>query len=159
MKINNCQTVLFVKDIEVSKDFYINTLGLQVDQDFGTNVGFKNGPAIWELRKDHLITENLGFESLLNKSCSRFELYFETEDITEIFSMLKNKNVNFLHEIHEEIWGQQTIRFFDPDNHLIEIGESMATFIGKFHRQGMTPEQISEKTFVPVEKVISFIDD
>lgn len=159
MKIKNCQTALFVKDIEVSKEFYINTLGQQVDLDFGKNVIFKSGFAIWEIRKDHLIPENLGYENLLNKSCSRFELYFETEDITEIFNLLKNKNVNFFHEIHEEIWGQQTIRFFDPDNHLIEIGESMATFIGKFHRQGMTPEQISEKTFVPVENVIGFIDD
>ncbi|RKX68718.1 hypothetical protein DRP43_05215, partial [candidate division TA06 bacterium] len=42
---------------------------------------------------------------------------------------IKSKNIEFLHEIHEEPWGQRTIRFFDPDNHLIEIGEPLPIFI------------------------------
>lgn len=157
MDLRNCSTALFVKDIEISKDFYLNILKLEIDLDFGKNVIFKNGFAIWEINTEHLIPWKLGYDKLTDHSVNRFELYFETEDIHVVYEQLKNRNVNFLHEIHEEHWGQKTIRFFDPDNHLIEIGESMSRFIRRFHSQGMTVEQISEKTFVPVDAVKNFL--
>lgn len=157
MNLSDCQTALFVKDIEVSKDFYVNTLGLSIDLDFGKNVIFKSGFAIWEIREDHIIPQQIGYCNLVNRQSIRFELYFETDAIDEIFAALKAKGVNFLNEIHEEIWGQHTIRFFDPDNHLIEVGEAMSVFIGRFHKMGLTPVQISQKTFVPLETVVKFI--
>ena len=80
-------------------------------------------------------------------------MYFETEDISDVFETLKSKRVRFLHEIHEEMWGQQTIRFFDPDNHLIEVGESMKQFVCRFYNQGLTVEQVSARTYVPFEEV------
>jgi len=39
---------LFVRDINISKNFYINILQQQIDLDFGKNVVFKAGFAIWE---------------------------------------------------------------------------------------------------------------
>ncbi|MCX6272284.1 MAG: VOC family protein, partial [Bacteroidetes bacterium] len=128
MDLKNCSTALFVKDIRISKDFYCKLLGLPVGLDFGKNVIFKSGFAIWEIQNNHIIPTALGLEKINNASYNRFELYFETENLPEIFLVLKGKNVRFLHEVHEESWGQQTIRFFDPDNHLIEIGESMKQF-------------------------------
>jgi len=58
-----------------------------------------------------------------------------------------------VHGIHEEPWGQRTIRFFDPDRNLIEAGESMKRFVTRFYCQGMTPEEVSHRTSVPVEEV------
>jgi catechol 2,3-dioxygenase-like lactoylglutathione lyase family enzyme len=153
MDIQNCSTALFVKDIEISKDFYINVLGLQVNLDFGKNVIFKNGFAIWEIRDSHIIPQSIGFNKISDESVNRFELYFETTDLNEISQVLKTNNIKFLHEIHEEAWGQQTIRFFDPDNHLIEIGESMEIFIKRIYDQGLTFEQVSQKTHVPVIEI------
>lgn len=34
-------------------------------------------------------------------------------------------DMKLLHDLHDEPWGQRTIRFFDPDDHLIEAGESL----------------------------------
>jgi catechol 2,3-dioxygenase-like lactoylglutathione lyase family enzyme len=153
MDLKNGSTALFVKDIEVSKHFYTGILGLTIDLDFGKNVILKNGFAIWEIRNDHIIPLNLGLDNISDTSINRFELYFETENLTEIFSVLKSKKVRFLHEIHEESWGQQTIRFFDPDNHLIEIGESMKQFVSRFFNQGLSAEEIHRKTGVPVAEV------
>jgi catechol 2,3-dioxygenase-like lactoylglutathione lyase family enzyme len=153
MDLKNGSTAIFVKDIEISKDFYSNILGLPVDLDFGKNVIFKSGFAIWEIQKDHIIPSKLGMENISNQAFNRFELYFETEKLPEIFESLKQKGINFLHEIHEEPWGQQTIRFFDPDSHLIEIGESMKQFVCRFYNQGLTVEQVSERTSVPVEQI------
>ncbi len=153
MDLGNGATALFVKDIEISKRFYTDVLGLKIDMDFGKNVIFKNGFAIWEIRKNHIIPTELGLDKISDASVNRFELYFETENISRVLSILKNNNVRFLHEIHEESWGQQTIRFFDPDNHLVEIGESMKQFVGRFYDQGLSFGEISNRTGVPVEEV------
>jgi catechol 2,3-dioxygenase-like lactoylglutathione lyase family enzyme len=158
MDLNNGSTALFVKDIEVSKHFYTEVLGLSINLDFGKNVIFKDGFAVWEIRDNHIIPVNLGLEKIGDTSVNRFELYFETENLSEVFSILKSKNVRFLHEIHEESWGQRTLRFFDPDNHLIEIGESMKQFVGRFFKQGISFEGISKRTGIPVEEVNRLIN-
>jgi catechol 2,3-dioxygenase-like lactoylglutathione lyase family enzyme len=153
MDLKNGSTALFVKDIEVSKHFYKDILGLAIDLDFGKNVIFKNGFAIWEIQDQHIIPASLGLDKISDTSVNRFELYFETENISGVFSILKSKDARFLHGIHEESWGQQTIRVFDPDNHLVEIGESLKQFVCRFYNQGLTVDEISKRTGVPVEKV------
>lgn len=153
MKLTTCSTALFVKDINLSKNFYTSVLGLEIDLDFGKNVIFKAGFAIWEIQEQHIIPVSMGLEHIQNQSSNRFELYFETEDLPEIYNVLKKHEVIFLHDIHEESWGQNTIRFFDPDHHLIEIGESMKQFVTRFYKQGLTIEQISERTSVHVHEV------
>jgi catechol 2,3-dioxygenase-like lactoylglutathione lyase family enzyme len=157
MQIKNSSTALFVKDIEVSKHFYRDVLGLTIDLDFGKNVIFKSGFAIWEIQDHHIIPANLGLDKISDATVNRFELYFETENLSQVFSKLKSKNVRFLHGFHEESWGQQTIRFFDPDNHLIEIGESMKQFVSRFFNQGLTSDEISKSTGIPVEEVSKLI--
>jgi catechol 2,3-dioxygenase-like lactoylglutathione lyase family enzyme len=153
MDLQHCSTALFVKDIEISKDFYCNTLKLEIDLDFGKNVIFKAGFTIWEIQNNHIIASTLGYERVNNDLYNRFELYYETENLPEIFNYLNSQEIKFLHEIHEEPWGQQTIRFFDPDNHLIEIGESMGQFVNRFYKQGMTLEQINRKTSIPIDEI------
>jgi len=39
------------------------------------------------------------------------------------------------------------------ERHLIEVGESMATFVKRLSGSGMAPEQVSRKTSIPLEKV------
>jgi catechol 2,3-dioxygenase-like lactoylglutathione lyase family enzyme len=158
MDLKNCSTALFVKNIEVSKDFYINILQLLVEEDFGKNVIFKNGFAIWEIQVDHLIPAHLDYTKITDPSVNRFELYFETDNLNQTFDDLKRKSVCFLHEIHEEIWGQRTIRFFDPDNHLIEVGETLRQFVCRFFDQGLTVGEISKRTHIPVEEVNRLIN-
>jgi catechol 2,3-dioxygenase-like lactoylglutathione lyase family enzyme len=159
MDLKNSSTALFVRNIEISKHFYLDVLGLSIDLDFGKNVIFKNGFAIWEIQDIHIIPSKLGINKVRDNSVNRFELYFETENISQIYSILKSKNVRFLHEIHEESWGQQTIRIFDPDNHLIEIGESMKQFVGRYFREGLTIETITKRTGIPIEEVKRLISE
>jgi catechol 2,3-dioxygenase-like lactoylglutathione lyase family enzyme len=153
MDLKNYSAVLFVKDIEVSKEFYTGILGMIIDLDFGKNVIFKNGLTIWEIKKDNIIPSTLGIGNISNTQVNRFEIYFETGNLSEIVNTLKGNKVLFLHEMHEEPWGQRTIRFFDPDNHLIEVGESMKQFVRRFYDQGLTVEGISKRTGVPIEEI------
>ena len=153
MEIKNAGYALFVRDIEVSKKIYVDTLKQQIDLDFGKNIILKGGITLWEINEKHIIPSLLGTNTISNTDINRFEMYFETENLDEVYKALKEKNTKFLHEIHEEPWGQYTIRFFDPDNHLIEVGESMFQFVTRFYKTGMTAKEVSIRTSVPVEEV------
>ncbi len=156
--MKNLVSVLFVKDIEISKDFYSNVLKQQISLDLGTNIIYKSGFAIWQIRDNHLIPSLLGLDNTPGKSVNRFELCYETDDIETVYNDLKRNNTKFLHELVEEIWGQRTIRFFDPDNHLIEVGETIEQFVLRFYKQGMTVQQVSERAHVPIHEVERLIN-
>lgn len=143
----------FVRDIEVSKKFYTEVLELAIEFDFGKNVILEGGITLWEINPTHIIPERLGINSIGDRIVNRFEFYFETKDIETVCERVKESGADFLHLLHDEPWGQRTGRFFDPDRHLIEIGESMATFVKRLHSDNMTPEQVSQKTSIPLEKV------
>jgi catechol 2,3-dioxygenase-like lactoylglutathione lyase family enzyme len=145
--------VVFVRDIQLAKQFYTETLGFEIELDFGTNVGLVGGLTIWQIDPAHIIPKRLGMSSVGDRSVNRFELYFETEDLAAARERVRKAGCEFLHEIHEEPWGQMTMRFFDPDRHLIEIGESMNGFVKRFRDEGMNAEQVSRRTSVPLAKV------
>jgi len=146
-------TVLFVSDIQKSADFYRNVLGLEVEHDFGKNVAFYGGIALWEIQTNHPIKEILcGADS-----SQRFELYFETTDINHVLFLLKENQIELLHEVHEEQWGQKTIRFFDPDRHLIEVGENMQVFVKNLKLRGLDTDEIAHKTGIDLATVRKFL--
>ncbi len=157
MSVKYHSSVIFVKDIEVTKQFYTEVLGEEIELDFGKNVTLKGGLALWEIRPDHIIPERLGTDWIGSEIGNRFELYFETEKIEGILEKLRKNQIDFLHALHEEPWGQRTIRFFDPDRHLVEIGETLETFVKRLHGENMTAEQVSEKTAIPIEIVREMI--
>ncbi|MDV0446338.1 hypothetical protein MsAg5_01680 [Methanosarcinaceae archaeon Ag5] len=154
MDLNHCTPVLFVKDAQKARSFYEGLLGMTVVADFGgLNLVFKEGFALWQIMDGNIIPEKLGRENIENsKSVSRFELGFETEEIDDIFKTLKENNTKFLHEMNMELWGQRTIRFYDPDGHLIEVGESMPFFLRRiYNEEGQNLEATSQRTFTPVD--------
>lgn len=148
-------TVIFVKDIEKSKDFYTHYLGFSIEHDFGKNVILNSGLTIWEILPGHIINTKLKTTNDSNK----FELYFENDNIDEIFNNLENAGVQFLHKINEEPWGQRTLRFYDPDKHLIEIGEPLEVFVANLSKKGLNEAQISEKTGIPIDTVIKLLEN
>ncbi len=137
--------VLFVKDVKTSKAFYLDKLHQEIDFDFDKTMGFKSGLALWQLPDNHPVKI-----SGKSQESSGFELYFETENLDRDHETLMNAGVKLLHDVIEESWGQRTFRFYDPDGHLIELGESLPTFINRM-AQTMSIEEIHQKTSVPIE--------
>ncbi len=161
MKLSKCQPVLFVSNADVSKEFYTRVLGFTVIMDNGgANITFREGLTIWQVDPANIISTTLGATNITNsRSASRFELYFETENIEEAFQNLQANNVLFFHEIHAEIWGQRTIRFYDPDGHLIEIGEEMSVFLRRvYEEEGRDLEATAKRTFMPLEALKHFVE-
>jgi catechol 2,3-dioxygenase-like lactoylglutathione lyase family enzyme len=160
MNLQKCQPVLFVKDAGVSTKFYTEILGFTVIMDNGgANMTFKEGFTVWQIWEGNMIAQTIGIGNITNnKNGSRFELYFETDDLDQVFRTLKNNDVQFLHEINTEIWGQRTIRFYDPDSHLIEVGEEMSIFLKRIYKEeGYDLEATAKRTFMPLDALKHFV--
>jgi catechol 2,3-dioxygenase-like lactoylglutathione lyase family enzyme len=141
--------VLLVKDIGKSKHFYNSILGQKIVMDFGRNVGFVGGLALWE--RDYAL--NLIFEEKkqdIKVGANNAEIYFECENLDDLFNRLKEK-IKVIHPIREHPWGQRAFRIYDPDNHIIEFAESMESVILRLHLNGLNLEEISKKSMMPIE--------
>lgn len=154
MELRNCTLVLFVKDTKVARDFYVNILGMEVVMDFGgLNFAFSSGFAVWQIMDNNIIPQTLGKDNINNPGLpGRFELYFETDDIDGVHQKLKENDIKFLHELNTEVYGQRNIRFYDPDGHLLEIGEATPTFLRRiYEEENCDLEAASKRTFTTVE--------
>jgi len=154
MKLNNCVPVLFVKDAKIAQKFYETVLGLTVKADFGgLNIVFEEGFALWQIMDVNMIPQRLGMDNITNRMLTpRFELAFETDDLNAVYQKLKENETIFLHEINEELWGQQNVRFYDPDGHLVEVGEAMPVFLRRiYEEENKDLEATSKRAYTPVE--------
>jgi catechol 2,3-dioxygenase-like lactoylglutathione lyase family enzyme len=162
MNLQKCQPVLFVKDAGVSTKFYTDVLGFTVIMDNGgANITFKEGFTVWQIWESNILSQTIGIENITNnRNVSRFELCFETDDLDSIYKTLKDNNVRFLHEINTELWGQRTIRFYDPDGHLIEVGEEMSIFLKRiYEEEGRDLEATAKRTFMPLDALKHFVEN
>lgn len=113
-----------VRDIEVSKRFYTEVVGLRIIQDFGAFVLFEGHFTIHDARaymstafaKDAPPASDQGRDNLL--------VYFESKDLEGTFARVRDQ-VKLIHPIAQQHWGQKVFRFHDPDGHIVEIGEPM----------------------------------
>lgn len=147
MKIKN--PMLIVTDIDKSVEFYKKVLGLRVIMDFGANKTLTGGLVLQSLEswKEFIETGNVVFGS--NSS----EVYFEEDNFDKFADKLKKCEVEYVHPVKEHSWGQRVVRFYDPDKHIIEVGENIKTVCKRFLDNGMTPEQIAERMDVPMKFV------
>lgn len=145
-------TLIAVNDMEISKRFYHDVLGMEVLSDFGANVTLTGGLSLQTMDSWVNFIGGKG----VNLRNNAVELYFEEKDIDMFLIRLKNYEVEYVHDIKEHSWGQRVIRFYDPDYHIIEVGEAMETVVKRFKDMGMTDEQVSERMDVPPEYVLSF---
>jgi catechol 2,3-dioxygenase-like lactoylglutathione lyase family enzyme len=153
MNLHYHSVVLFVTDIDKAKHFYHKVLNIPIDMDMGSNVILKNGITLWQLDPHHIIPQQVGLDTIQHKGHG-FELYFETDDdIPSTHEALHAHQVAFIHELHEEPWGQRTIRLYDPDNNILEIGETLKTFLLRMKAEGLTMEQLKRKTGMKEEDI------
>ncbi len=142
--------LLAVKDINVSKKFYKELFDQEVVLDLGRNVTFSGGFAIQE---DFAWLVNLPANSVIEKS-NNMELYFEVDDFDEFIQKIKDyKDIEYVHQPKKHEWQQRVVRIYDPDHHIIEIGESMAVIAKRYLREGYSVEETSKIIQHPIEFV------
>lgn len=148
MKLKN--VLIVVNDIEKSKAFYKHLFGLDVIADFDGNVVLTEGLALQEKK----IWERFVERDVVCGG-NDAELYFEENDIDSFLEKLETSKyeIEYLNKCIEHDWGQRVIRLYDPDKHIIEIGESMEYVARRFLKTGMSAQQVSEKTQLPLSQI------
>lgn len=117
-----CNTLIAVKDMEQSLQFYKDLFSQEVTLDLGWCKTLTCGLVL------HAHFDKIsGLSADTMKYCSNtMELYFETENFEEFIALLDNyPDVKRLHEPKAYDWLQKSIHIFDPNGHLIEVSESM----------------------------------
>lgn len=147
-------TLIAVSDMEKSKQFYRDVLGLGVVSDFGANVTLEGGIALQTLDtwKSFLGTEQVVLRG------NAGELYFEEDDLDAFCDHLRSFDVRYVHGLFEHRWGQRVIRFYDPDGHVIEVGEKMTAVVRRFVNGGLSEAETAARMDVPVEYVRSCLE-
>jgi catechol 2,3-dioxygenase-like lactoylglutathione lyase family enzyme len=144
--------LIVVNDISISRRFYEGVLNQTVEYDFGENVAFEGGFAI-HLRSHFTDLIGMSPDSIIPKS-NNSELYFEEDDLECLVARLGALgSVEYLHELKEQPWGQRVIRFYDPDKHIIEVGESMKSVAKRLLDQGWSIEETALRTSMPEDFV------
>ena len=120
MRLRNI--LIVVEDIEKSKKFYHDLFGLDVILDNEENVILTEGlvlqeKTIWKnfLERDIILESN---------SC---ELYFEEKNIEAFVEKLDKlyPDIKYVNRLMTHSWGKKSVRFYDLDGNLIEVGTPM----------------------------------
>lgn len=147
-------TMIVVKDIERSKRFYQEVLGLEVVKDFGANVTLTGGVILQTLNTWKGFIQKQDSQILFENNAA--ELYFEEDEMDAFLEKLqKIPNIEYVNPVIEYSWGQRVVRFYDPDKHIIEVGENMTLFVRNLFGDGLSVDEIAAKMDVPVDFVRS----
>lgn len=146
-------TLLSVTDLARSRSFYCDVLGMTVTADYGANITL-DGRIVLQAMDSwqsflHTDAVTLGHNAS--------ELYFETDDLDGFAAKLEDNEVALVHPVTTHAWGQRVIRFYDPDRHIIEVGERMSTVARRFRDSGLTAEQIAVRMSVPQPEVCALL--
>lgn len=145
--------VLAVREMQTARKFYEDTMGLTVISDFGANVAFEGGLALQTL--DSFADLLLGMDAKqIRLGGNDAELYFENDGVDGFAETLTAQGMELVHDIKEQPWGQRVVRFYDHDRHIIEVGETMEFVIRRFLKEGMTPEEVADKTMYPLTYIV-----
>lgn len=122
MGIRFRNSIALVRDIEESKHFYRDIIGLTIVRDFKTFVLFQNNFAIhradlfYEYLDKPYQGEKMGHNNI--------DFYLTTTELEHVRDKLKENQVEFIHDIRQMAWGEKVIRIYDPDGHILEIGDA-----------------------------------
>lgn len=142
--------LLAVRDVEISKRFYHDLFDQEVALDLGKNVTFSGGFAI---QQDFDEMADVPKSTILHQS-NNMELYFEVDDFDVFIDKLHSfLDVELVHPPKKHEWHQRVVRLYDPDWHMVEVGESMRVVARRLLQEGNTVEQTAEMTQLPIEFV------
>ncbi len=148
-------SIIVVEDIARSRMLYENILHLKVTADFGIyNIGFEGGLSLY---RKAFFQELIGRQVNLDKH-NNVVLYFEVDGLEELANEIAINGFVFIHEIREQPWKQRTFRFYDYDNHILEIAEKMDVVIYRLLQNGNTIEEIAKLTGYPADQVLQELE-
>ncbi len=149
--------LIAVEDVAVARRFYEECLGQVVRYDFGEDVEFEGSFSIHQRAHFQRLLGDAEAYPVARRA-NWGELYFQTEDLDAVLARVREAGVEFIHEVREMPWGQRCMRFYDPDGHVIEIGEAMEAVVVRLYGEGKTVEEIVGAIGMPEEFVRGVVE-
>ena len=150
MKLTGGGPLFAVRDRETSLDFYRKILGLEVVNDFGANVVLTGGLALQTLDTWASFLEKPSEEIRFGGNDA--EMYYVADDFDAFLNLLKDHpEVELVHSPVEHRWGQRAVRLYDPDRHIIEVGESLDKVAKRFRDGGLNEEGVARRMDISLE--------
>jgi catechol 2,3-dioxygenase-like lactoylglutathione lyase family enzyme len=147
--------LIAVSDVERSKAFYGDLFKQKVALDLGWNVVFDGGFAI---QQNFAWLTGLPEDSVVFRA-HNLELYFEVDDFDQFLEELAlHPEIELVHPPKKHDWQQRVVRLYDPDGHILEIGESMAVIARRFVREGKTIEETAALIQHPLAVVEAMVE-
>ncbi len=123
LKCNGYMTLLFVRDIKRSRDFYENVLGLEFEHGNDNSASFILGS------DGLLLLDKGGADDLLSPAAVEHDaargansvIVTSVEDVDALYFELRAKGVEFIRAPEDRWWGKRCAHFKDPDGHMWEI--------------------------------------
>lgn len=144
--------LIAVRDMERAKHFYEGLLGLEVTEDFGANVTMSDCISLQTLDTWVDFIEKNHRDVICGHNAGEF--YFETKDMNALLKKLEDwPDLAYVHPLKEHSWGQRTVRFYDPDRNIIEVGEDMNAVVRRFLDSGMSEEETAVRMDVSLAYV------
>lgn len=138
--------MLVVKDMEKSKEFYTKHLKVRVISDLGENVTLTGGLS---LQTEASWCSFTGCnQDFFRYQGNDAEFYFEEEDFDTFAKHIEDEQIETLGGVMVMPWGQKVLRFYDPDKHIIEVGECIPILIKRLHKEGLSIDELVEKTYM-----------
>jgi catechol 2,3-dioxygenase-like lactoylglutathione lyase family enzyme len=109
-----------VKDLQLTLDFYRDTLGFYEEWKFGDKDG--------GIRRDDmrlLFAEDPQFVNDINNDHHRLPLMWFVDNIEEIFSEFQNRNIEIADTLRTHPYGLREFAFIDINGYYIRIAEGV----------------------------------
>lgn len=148
--------LLLVKDLERSRRFYHEILGLSVMAEWGGFIMLEGGVALGERK-----AQDAALSGDPAADCpAGCELYFEQSSIEAFAEKLTSLPAA---QICRPLWagadGRKTICFYDPDGTLIQVREPLKEVVARFAASGLAPHEIAKQMKVPLNVVLEHLAD
>ncbi len=137
--------LLVVEDMARSRKFYTEIMAQTLRYDYGENVTFCGDFAIHLADHYRKLLDGHDIQYRSNNA----ELYFEHDDVDAFYQRISGQ-VEIIHPPREQPWRQKVLRFYDPDGHIIEVGESLEHTAGRLLREGLSEEQVAGILTMPL---------
>lgn len=139
-----------VRDMGASLRFYQDVLGLEVDQDFGANKVLTGGLSLQTLETWAQFLDKAPHD--IRFSGNDAEMYYVADDFDAFLTDLKAyPEAELVHPVVEHRWGQRAVRLYDPDRHIIEVGESLSKVAKRFRDSGLHEEGVARRMDISLE--------
>ena len=151
--------LLTVKDVQKSKSFYQDVLEQELLTEYGGWAEFANGISLAP-RSEYIEYTNKDIAqtggcpvSAIDKP-NNFQVYFEVENLPYYVDKIKKaEGITILHDIVRAPHGQDTFRFYDFDNHIVEVSECLQDVFDRLTSEGKSLEDIAKMWQEDVENV------